>query len=94
MHSPPITGSLTTDLSPIDYILYYKRATAHLSLSRHSQALDDFEKVIKLSNGSFEKAYLMQGTIHLKEGRWKDAKDVIAKYKGKDKGLQDVVSES
>jgi DnaJ family protein C protein 3 len=79
------------DLSPVDYLLYYKRATAQLSLARHSQALDDFEQVIKLSKGNFEKAYLMQGSIHLKEGRWKETKEVMGKYKGKDKGAQDVV---
>jgi len=79
------------ELSPLDYLLYYKRATAQLSLSRHAQALEDFEKVIKHSKGSFEKAYLMQGNIHLREGRWKEAKEVMAMYKGKDKGAQDVL---
>lgn len=79
------------DLSPVDYLLYYKRATAQLSLARHSQALDDFEQVIKLSKGNFEKAYLMQGSIYLKEGRWKETKEIMGKYKGKDKGAQDVL---
>jgi DnaJ family protein C protein 3 len=80
-----------TELSPLDYLLYYKRATAQLSLSRHAQALEDFEHVIRHSKGSFEKAYLMQGNIYLKEGRWKEAKEMMSLYKGKDKGAQDVV---
>jgi len=79
------------ELSPLDYLLYYKRATAQLSLSRHTQAIQDFENVIKHSKGSFEKAYLMQGNIYLKEGRWKEAKEVMSLYKGKDKGAQDVL---
>jgi hypothetical protein len=33
----------------------------------------------------------MQGNIHLKEGKWKEAKEVMGNYKGKDKGAQDVV---
>jgi DnaJ homolog subfamily C member 3 len=96
-HSPlTLSSGLTTnaisELSPIDYVLYYKRATAHLSLARHAQALDDFDQVIKLSKGQFDKAYLMKGTVHAREGHWKEARDMVMKYKSKgDKGAQDLV---
>ncbi|KAJ7799680.1 hypothetical protein B0H14DRAFT_3092771 [Mycena olivaceomarginata] len=35
--------------SPADYLLFYKRATAYLSLGRHGSALDDFAHVLTLT---------------------------------------------
>ncbi|EJD00714.1 TPR-like protein [Fomitiporia mediterranea MF3/22] len=66
--------------SPTDYILYYKRATAYYSLSRHPNALADFDKVLELTGGSFDKALLMQGRIHAQEGSWSAARDALKRY--------------
>ncbi|KAK1218322.1 hypothetical protein PQX77_018993 [Marasmius sp. AFHP31] len=68
------------DQSPSDYLLYYKRATAYLSLSRHSLALDDFDKVLKLTGNSFDNAFLMKARIHLKEGDYTAAKSTLTTY--------------
>ncbi|EEB86866.1 hypothetical protein MPER_16026, partial [Moniliophthora perniciosa FA553] len=64
--------------SPTDYLLYYKRATAYLSLSRHSSALDDFDKVLSLTSNTFDNAHLMKARIHLKEGEFKLAREDIS----------------
>ena len=37
-----------------NYVTHYKRATAYLSLGRNSQALDDFDSILKL-NPTFSK---------------------------------------
>lgn len=37
------------DLEPTSYVNYYKRATAYLSLGRHSAALDDFDHILRLN---------------------------------------------
>ncbi|KAL5508682.1 hypothetical protein ACEPAH_6303 [Sanghuangporus vaninii] len=68
------------DQAPSDYILYYKRATAYYSLSRHSNALADFDKVLELTNGNFDKALLMKARIHAREGDWSAARDALKKY--------------
>ncbi|KAF9461455.1 co-chaperone [Collybia nuda] len=68
------------ELSPADYLLYYKRATALLSLSRHAPALDDFDKVLGLTGGSFDNAHLMKARIHTKEGSWAAASDSLELY--------------
>lgn len=39
------------DLEPASYVNYYKRATAYLSLGRHSAALDDFDHILRLNPG-------------------------------------------
>jgi hypothetical protein len=51
-------------LSPADYLLFYKRATAYFSLSRHASALDDFAKVLALTSGEFDPALMMTAKIH------------------------------
>ena len=85
--------TLLLELSPIDYLLFYKRAMAYMSLSRHPQALDDFESVIKLSKGSVDRAYLMKGQIYVKEAMWKEAREAVLKLKTKeDKDTQNLVS--
>jgi DnaJ homolog subfamily C member 3 len=66
--------------SPVDYVLYYKRATAYYSLSRHSVALDDFEKVLSLTSNSFDNALLMTAKIHTKDGRFSEAREALTKY--------------
>ncbi|KAL0568435.1 hypothetical protein V5O48_013547 [Marasmius crinis-equi] len=66
--------------SPSDYLLYYKRATAYLSLSRHALALDDFDKVLQLTSNTFENAFLMKARIHLKEGDYTAAQSTLSTY--------------
>ncbi|KAH7888252.1 hypothetical protein F5I97DRAFT_1866872 [Phlebopus sp. FC_14] len=67
-------------LSPKDYLLLYKRATAYLSASRHASALDDFSKVLDLTSGEFDKAYMMMAKIHTKDGDWARAKSTLDTY--------------
>lgn len=73
--------------SPADYLLYYKRATALFSLSRHYPALEDFDKVLSLTSGSFDNAHLMKARIHTRDGNFQAAREelnmyVLAKGKG------------
>lgn len=83
-------------LSPADYTLYFKRATAYYSLSRHSAALDDIDHVLKVTDGSFHQAFLMKARIHAKEGEWLKAKQVLKRYTAKagkdDKDAGELVS--
>jgi DnaJ homolog subfamily C member 3 len=74
------------ELSPASYLLYFKRATAHLSLSRHEPALADFDKVLELTGGTFDKALLSKGKIFAKEGRWVEARDTMKAYSRKNIG--------
>ncbi|KAI0333394.1 hypothetical protein GY45DRAFT_1319698 [Cubamyces sp. BRFM 1775] len=74
--------------APADYLLYYKRATAHYSLGRHPAALADFDQVLALTNDTFDKANLMKARIYAKEGRFSDARDALRKYSTKVKGDQ------
>ncbi|KAG6872257.1 hypothetical protein C0995_011516 [Termitomyces sp. Mi166 len=66
--------------SPADYLLYYKRATAHFSLSRHASALEDFDKVLSLTSGTFDNANLMKARIHTRDGHFDLAKESLALY--------------
>ena len=67
-------------MAPNDYVLYYKRATAYYSINRHPQALEDFDRVLELTSGSFDKAHLMKARIHAKDGRFTAAKDSLKRY--------------
>ena len=67
--------------SPTDYLLYYKRATAYLSLSKHSSALDDFDKVLSLTSDTFDLAYLMKARIHTRDGNFEPARKALAAYR-------------
>ncbi|KAF7309162.1 hypothetical protein MKEN_01118500 [Mycena kentingensis (nom. inval.)] len=69
--------------SPADYLLYYKRGTAYLSLGRHASALDDFTRVLGLT--PLPSAYLMQARIHTKDGDFSAARAALAHYTGGDK---------
>jgi hypothetical protein len=66
--------------SPSDYLLYYKRATAYLSLNRHSNALDDCNTVLRLTSGTFGKAMLMKARVYAREGNWVEAKKLAKAY--------------
>lgn len=70
-------------LSPGDYLLFYKRATAYFSLSRHSSALDDFSKVLELTSGEFDKAIMMMAKIYTKDGSFAQAKSTLDTYASK-----------
>lgn len=72
--------------SPADYLLYYKRATAYFSLSRHGPALDDFDKVLSLTSETFENAYFMKARIHVKDGHFSQARESLQRFMSKNKG--------
>jgi DnaJ family protein C protein 3 len=89
------TYSEALELSPNDYVLYYKRATAYLSSNRHSPALDDFDKVLQLTDGTFDGAVIAKAKIYTKEGRWEESREALATYSKRvtgDKTAQDLVS--
>jgi DnaJ homolog subfamily C member 3 len=79
--------------SPADYLLYYKRATALLSLSRHAPALEDFDKVLSLTSNSFDNAHLMKARIHAKEGQFEDAHTSLETYLSRNKSPEPSVTE-
>ncbi|KAJ3559631.1 hypothetical protein NP233_g11220 [Leucocoprinus birnbaumii] len=86
------------DQAPADYLLYYKRATAYLSLQRHSAALDDFDKVLSLTSNTFDNAHLMKARIYAKEGQYNLAKPSLklyikAKGKSKDQDAEELEKE-
>ncbi|KZT13306.1 uncharacterized protein LAESUDRAFT_719669 [Laetiporus sulphureus 93-53] len=64
--------------SPIDYLLYYKRAMAYYSLSRLPAALADLDKVLSLT--PFDKAHLYRARILTKEGRFSEAREAAKRY--------------
>ncbi|KAF8075747.1 hypothetical protein FPV67DRAFT_1617228 [Lyophyllum atratum] len=80
------------DQSPTDYLLYYKRATAYFSLSRHGPALDDFDKVLALTSGTFDNANLMKARIHARDGHFDLAREALAAYV-KAKGVNEEAGE-
>jgi DnaJ family protein C protein 3 len=75
--------TFSTEQSPIDPTLYYKRATAYFSLGKHANALTDFDQVLALTSDSFDKAHLMKAKIHAKEGHWADAREALKHYQAK-----------
>lgn len=83
------------ELSKNDYVLYFKRATAYLSSNRHGPALEDFDTVLQLTNGSFDGALIAKAKIYAKEGRWSESRDALKAYSKRvpgDKTAQDLVS--
>ncbi|EIN04261.1 DnaJ-domain-containing protein [Punctularia strigosozonata HHB-11173 SS5] len=75
--------------SPADYVLYYKRATAYYSTSRHPQALADFQKVLDLTQGTFDKALLLSARIHAKDGAFTLARAALADFNRKVTGSRE-----
>jgi DnaJ family protein C protein 3 len=67
----------------VTYLNYYKRATAYLSLGRHSAALDDFDRILQL-NPAFAQAHLQRSKILAKEGEFDKAQSELKAY-GKSK---------
>ncbi|KIM29962.1 hypothetical protein M408DRAFT_22405 [Serendipita vermifera MAFF 305830] len=80
------TYSEAIELSPTDYLLYFKRATAYLSQNRHVPALEDFDTVLKLTDGSFDGAVLAKAKIFAKEGRWAEGREVLNEFTKKSPG--------
>jgi len=68
------------ELSPSDYLLYFRRATAYFSVGRHAPALEDFDTVLQLTDNAFDKALLMKGKVFVKEGRWTEARSALKAY--------------
>ncbi|KAI0475184.1 DnaJ domain-containing protein [Xylariaceae sp. FL0804] len=61
---------------PSDYLSFFKRATAYLSLGRTSQATSDFNKVLELRPG-FEGAHLQLGKLKAKGADWDGAREQL-----------------
>ena len=88
------TYSEAIELAPTDYLLYFKRATAYLSHNRHAPALEDFDTVLKLTDGSFDGAVIAKAKIYAKEGRWAESRDLLTEFTKKnpgDKSAQELV---
>lgn len=71
----------SSDQSPADYLLYYKRATAYFSLSRHGPALEDVTKVLSLTSNTFDGAHLMSAKINARDGNWVSALQSLKSHK-------------
>ncbi|KAJ2915551.1 hypothetical protein MD484_g4882, partial [Candolleomyces efflorescens] len=64
----------------IDYLLYYKRATAYMSIQRHPNALEDFDKVLSLTSNTFDSAHLQKARIYMKEGLFTSARHALSTF--------------
>jgi DnaJ family protein C protein 3 len=62
--------------------LYFKRATAYLSLGRHKAAIDDFTKILELK-GDFDQILVERARIYIKEGAFQLAINDLNAYHGK-----------
>ena len=60
--------------------MYYKRATAQLSLGRHALSLEDFDKVLSLTSNTFPNAHLMKAKIYAKEGSFTLARESLSQF--------------
>lgn len=70
---------LALQADPTSWLTYYRRATAQLSLGRTSAALQDYQSLLEL-NPKFDKAYLQQAKVYLKEGDYDKAKQALKSY--------------
>ncbi|KAG9052657.1 hypothetical protein FS842_009453 [Serendipita sp. 407] len=88
------TYSEALELAPNDYLLYFKRATAYLSSNRHSSALDDFDTVLRLTDGTFDGAIIAKAKVYAKEGKWKESRQALTDYSKRvngDKAAQELM---
>lgn len=69
----------TIEQDPSNYLTYYKRATAYLSLGRTNAAVEDFSKILDLKP-DFEKALMQRARIYAKEGDFELAQKDLEKY--------------
>lgn len=75
-----IIDDLWVELSPTDYMLYYRRATAHLSLQRHPQALADFQKVLELTQTPPPAVHLQIARLLARNGDFAHARSSVKIY--------------
>ena len=64
---------------PENYLTYFKRATAYLSLGRNNAAVDDFSKILDLKP-DFDQVLLQRARIYVKEGSFSLAILDLEKY--------------
>jgi DnaJ family protein C protein 3 len=65
---------------PSDYLSYYKRATAFLSLGRTNSAIDDFTTLLELRPG-FDRALLQRAKLYAGDGDFTLAKQDLLQHK-------------
>lgn len=53
----------------MDYLSYYKRATAYLSIGKTNSAIEDFSKILELKPG-FRQALLQRAKLHVADGNY------------------------
>jgi DnaJ family protein C protein 3 len=70
----------TSGISPDDYMLYYRRGMAHLSLQRHPQALSDFQTVLQLTKTPPPAAHLQIARLLAKNGDYVGARSSARTY--------------
>lgn len=78
--NPLLTTVSLAEQSPADYLLYYKRATAYLSLQRHPLALQDFQHVLELTNTPPPAVHLQIARIYAKSGQFAAARSAARTY--------------
>lgn len=66
-------------MDPENYLTYFKRATAYLSLGRNNAAADDFSTILNLKP-DFDQVLIQRARIYLKEGSFKLATQDLEKY--------------
>lgn len=79
---------------PDNYLTYFKRATAYLSLGRNNAAADDFSTILNLKP-DFDKALMQRARIYVKEGNFKLGIRDLEKYlsnRPTDKEAQEMVN--
>ena len=78
---------------PSDYLSYYKRATAYLSLGRTSSAIDDFTTLLELRPG-FDRALLQRAKLYASDGEFSLAKNDLLQHKenASNEEVKDLVS--
>jgi DnaJ homolog subfamily C member 3 len=67
-------------MSPTDYMLYYRRATANLSIQRTLQALSDFQRVLELTNTPPPATHLQIARLLAKNGDYIGARSSAKLY--------------
>ncbi|KAG0165776.1 hypothetical protein DFQ28_001164 [Apophysomyces sp. BC1034] len=66
-------------MDPENYLSYYKRATAYLSLGRTNAAVDDFSKILSLKP-DFGQVLIQRARIYVKTGDFNLAKQDLQKF--------------
>lgn len=66
-------------MDPENYLTYFKRATAYLSLGRNNAAAEDFSTILNLKP-DFDQVLIQRARIYLKEGSFNLAIKDLEKY--------------